>query len=258
MIEALAELSRISGDLLQAGFIIFLRVGAVLALAPGFGERSIPPRIRLSLALAFTLVVFPAVAPELRAGLQEGSIWRWVLVESAIGLSIGAVLRFFLIALMLAGTMMSQASSLSQLFGGSSGEPQPAIGNLLVLGALALAMGLGLHVRFAELLIASYSAMPPGVIPDAALMKGWGLEGVSHSFSLAFSLSAPFVIGGLIYNVALGAINRAMPQLMVAFVGAPALTAGGLILLAIVAPATLMIWHQAFVDFLTSPFELAP
>lgn len=258
MIEVLAELTRISSDLLQAGFIIFLRVGAVLALAPGFGERSIPARFRLSLALAFTLIAFPAVAPDLGLEVQDGSIWRWVLVESAIGLSIGAALRFFVIALMLAGTMMSQASSLSQLFGGSSGEPQPAIGNLLVLGALALAMGLGLHVRFAELLIASYSALPPGVLPDAALIKDWGLQGVSRSFALAFSLAAPFVIGGLIYNVALGAINRAMPQLMVAFVGAPALTAGGLILLAIIAPATLLIWHEAFVDFLIAPFELAP
>lgn len=258
MIEALADLTRISSDLLQAGFIIFLRVGAVLALAPGFGERSIPPRIRLSLAVAFTLVVFPAVAPELRAEMRDKPLFGLILAESAIGLAIGAVLRFFVISLMLAGTMASQASSLSQLFGGSSGEPQPAIGNLLVLGALALAMGFGLHVQLAELLIGSYEALPPGVLPDAALMKDWGLDGIRRGFALAFSLAAPFVIGGLIYNVALGAINRAMPQLMVAFVGAPALTAGGLILLAIVAPATLVIWHQAFTDFLISPFELAP
>ncbi|MFC3118840.1 flagellar biosynthetic protein FliR [Jhaorihella thermophila] len=38
---------------------------------------------------------------------------------------------------------------------------------------------------------------------------------------LPFSLSAPFVIASLLYNLTLGAINRAMPQLMVTLVGAP-------------------------------------
>ncbi len=66
--------------------------------------------------------------------------------------------------------------------------------------------------------------------PDLAR---WGLAQVSRSFALAFSLAAPFVIAGLLYNVALGVINRAMPQLMVAMVGAPAITLGGIALFAL-------------------------
>ena len=57
-----------------------------------------------------------------------------------------------------------------------------------------------------------------------------------------FSLAAPFVIMGFAYNVALGAINRAMPQLMVAFVGAPAITAAGLLVLMLAAPVILHFW----------------
>ena len=49
---------------------------------------------------------------------------------------------------------------------------------------------------------------------------------MAASFALALSLAAPFVIASLLYNVALGVINKAMPQLMVAFVGAPAITCG--------------------------------
>ena len=40
--------------------------------------------------------------------------------------------------------------------------------------------------------------------------------------------------------------NRAMPQLMVAFVGAPAISFGGLALLLIVAPFLLDVWRNAF------------
>ena len=49
-----------------AGFIlVFVRVGAIAALLPGFGEQAIPARVRLGVAFAFALVVWPMVAPGL-------------------------------------------------------------------------------------------------------------------------------------------------------------------------------------------------
>ena len=251
MSAALADLLQLSQTLLVGGFVVFLRIGGMMALLPAFGEHSIPARVRLALSLAFTVVVLPTVAVPAPTPLICAA-------EVMIGLLIGAVLRLFVIALQIAGTLAAQATSLSQLFGGSSGEPQPAIGHLLMLGGLALAVQSGLHVRFAELMIGSYDALPPGNFPDAALVRAWGLSGVSQAFALAFSIAAPFVVAGLIYNVALGAINRAMPQLMVAFVGAPALTAGGLVLLMIAAPTGLMVWLGAFEGFVANPFEVAP
>jgi flagellar biosynthetic protein FliR len=76
---------------------------------------------------------------------------------------------------------------------------------------------------------------------------------VARAFALAFSLAAPFVVASFLYNLALGAINRAMPQLMVAFVGAPVITAGGLVLLALALPALLGVWLAAFDEFLARP-----
>ena len=152
--------------------------------------------------------------------------------------------------------MAAQSISLSQLFGGTTGEPQPAVGELLTLAGLALAVHLGLHVKLVQIFISSYEVFPPGAFPSADLMQQWQLGGIARAFALAFSLAAPFVIAGLIYNIALGAINRAMPQLMVAFVGAPALTLGGLTLLMIALPTALMIWNDSFDAFLANPFTV--
>jgi flagellar biosynthetic protein FliR len=58
------------------------------------------------------------------------------------------------------------------------------------------------------------------------------------------------------YNLALGAINRAMPALMVSFIGAPALSAGGLALLAILMPFLLSVWVDALKATMASPFEV--
>jgi len=44
----------------------------------------------------------------------------------------------------------------------------------------------------------------------------------------------------------------------VAFVGAPALTLGGLALLAVVAPLGLAVWMQALDGFFAAPFTVSP
>lgn len=260
MTEALLALTGIGQEGLFALFVVFLRVGAVMALLPAFGELTVPRRIRLGLAIAFTVIVAPVVAPVL-PGTPEASAWLAVGMpaEIAIGLLLGIGVRLFVLALQTAGTMAAQATSLSQIFGGSSGvDPQPAIAHLLVLAGLALAVLADLHLRVAEALVLSYELFPPGRLPEAAAVADWGTSRVAEAFALAFTLSAPFVVASVIYNVALGAINRAMPQLMVAFVGAPALTWGGLVLLLLAVPAMLQLWLAALHGFLGDPLGGAP
>lgn len=253
MIDALADLAGLSGAWLQAAALVFFRVGAAMALLPGFGEQSIPNRIRLTLALAFTAIVTPAV--EARIPPEQSLIWP-IMTEAVIGLALGAVLRLFIQALQMAGTIAAQATSLSQFFGGAEVDPQPAIAQILMVAGFALAVAAGLHVKLAQALILSYDLLPPGRFPAPADLSRWGIANIAQAFTLAFTLSAPFVIAATIYNAAMGAINRAMPQLMVAFVGAPALTLGGLALLAIAAPLMLTLWSGAFAAFLADPFGL--
>lgn len=234
---------------------VFLRVGAAMALFPAFGERSLPERIRLALAVGFTVIVAPAAAPIIEpVASANAAMPLWLGAEVLAGLVIGISVRLFIMALQMAGTIAAQSTSLSQIFGGTAVDPLPAMGHVLVIGGLALAVMLGLHVRLAQLLIASYDVFPPGEVPGVALITEWGTGQIASAFALAFTLAAPFVIASLIYNVALGVINRAMPQLMVAFVGAPAITAGGLILLVLTAPILLDVWRSAFLAFLADPF----
>lgn len=255
MITALTELLSIGQEALWSGFVVFARVGAAMALLPAFGERAVPARVRLILALMFTLIVLPGIADRIPPPAPGLGFAPVLLTETLAGLFFGMALRLFILALQIAGTIAAQSTSLSQIFGGSAGtDPQPAMGHVLLWGGLALATILGLHVRLAEYLLTSYDMVSPGVILPAALVAEAGLGEIGRSFALGFTLAAPFVIASLVYNVTLGVINRAMPQLMVAFVGAPAITAGGLILLLIAAPYMLQIWSGALGSFIADPF----
>ncbi len=251
--EALATLLEEGGGALAAGFVVFLRVGAAMAMLPAFGERTVPMRVRLGLTVALTLITAPAVLPALSALGQEPSLGRIVATETIAGLALGATLRLFVMVLQIAGTMAAQSVSLSQIFGGQAIDPQPAIGHVMVISGLALAAMAGLHVKVVQLFVLSYDLMPAGAFPAPADLLEWGLARVTHAFSLAFTLAAPFVIASLIYNLALGVINRAMPQLMVAFVGAPAITAAGLLLLMLSLPLILPVWLGAMDAFMAAP-----
>jgi flagellar biosynthesis protein FliR len=247
----LAELAGIARAAAFAGLAVFLRVGAMMLMLPAFGEQVVPMRVKLALALAFTTIVTPAVSDRLPP--TDPFPILIFATEVIYGLFLGFGVRLFIFALQIAGAIAAQATTLSQMFGGIGAEPQPIIGNALIIAGLATAVATGLHVRVAEMLILSYGALPAGQMPSPADIALVGMSQVARAFSLGFSLAAPFVIASVLYNVALGFINRAMPQLAVSFVGAPALTLGSLALFAFAAPGLLAVWLGLLQAHLVDP-----
>lgn len=250
----LQELGGFGAATLWAWTLVFLRVGAALALLPAFGEQSVPQRLRLVLALAFTAVVAPAVFDK----VPQAGLLLPAAIEIVAGLVLGISLRLFVMALQTAGAIVAQAISLSQVMGNAGPEPQPAVTHLFVMAALALAVMNGLHVRVAEFLILSYQILPPGAFPGVEEFTAWGTSQTAQAFSLAFSLAAPFTIAAFLYNLALAVINRAMPSLMVSFIGAPALSGGGLVLLFLLSPLLLSVWLLALGDHLGGSLGALP
>lgn len=252
--QAMAFLTPLQ-DMIWVAALIFMRVAAAVYLMPAFGEQSVPQRVKLVLAFAFTAVIYPAVSPLMT---DFASFPVAAGAEVIAGLCIGLGMRMFILALEITAAIIGQSTSLSQMFGGATPEPQPAFGNLLILAALALAVSTGLHVRAASLFILSYEAFPAGRLPSLSDISDWGLQNVVHATVLAFSLAAPFVIASVIYNLALGVINKAMPQMPVSMVGAPAMSAGALVLMAVASPILLGIWLHEFHGFMAQPTRLVP
>ncbi|MEM1074338.1 MAG: flagellar biosynthetic protein FliR [Pseudomonadota bacterium] len=239
-------------SILWQGLMVFVRVGAMTAMLPAFGEQSVSLRVKLAIAICFTAIVAPAV-PAIAPPLTPADATHMILTETVAGVSLGIGVRLFVLALQTAGTIAAQSTSLTQVLGGAAVDPQPAMGYVLIVAGLALAVITGLHVKAAQYVILSYDFMPFGRFLKASDVADWGVGQVAAAFSLAFTLAAPFVILSVLYNFALGAINRAMPQLMVAFVGAPVITLGGLALLLVAAPYMLTVWLSALDRFLANP-----
>lgn len=247
-----ASIAALARSGLDPATLVFLRVGALMALLPAFGETKIPARLRLVLALSFSVVVFPAVKPHLPPELSLGVAG----VEVVAGLILGMGLRLLVLALQFAGSIAAQSASLSQFFASAGAEPQPALSILFTVSALALAVQAGLHVRVAELLILSYDVLPAGSWPSTATVAEWGVAQVARATGLAFTLAAPFVLAALLWNLALGVMNRAMPMLPVSFIGAPALSLGALGITALAAGGILTVWLTVLANYLSAPMVL--
>lgn len=256
MSAVLAEILARAPDMLVPYFLVFLRIGAAMALLPAFGEMMLPLRVRLAAAIAFTLIAAPVVLGR-TAGAGVGDSGSYTALgagEVLTGLALGLALRLQIMALQVAASIAAQSTSLAQLLGEANVDPQPAIGVVLLLAALALGAELGLHVQVAAMFIRSYDFLGPGAVLGGGDLARWLVGAASTMSGFALALAAPFVAASLLYNLALGVINRAMPQLMVAFVGAPAITLGALVLLAITAPVMLGLWADALQSRLFDPF----
>jgi len=258
MLDGLAQLLSQSSASLAALMLVFVRVAAVVALLPGFGEQAIPSRVRLMAAIGFTLVVWPMVQsrlPEIDPALP--AMAKLILIEAGIGFLIGISLRLLVMALQLAGTIAAQSTAITQIAGvGVTPDPMPAIGNILMLAGLALALVTGLHIKASLAIASTYDLFPLGTIPVAGDIAEWGTARVADVFAFGFTLAAPFVIAAFAYNLALGAINRAMPTLAVAFVGAPLITAGALLILLLAAPAIITVWNERLDMVLANPMGM--
>ena len=225
-------------------FAIFTRVSVLAFVLPGLGESTVPIRVRLAAALAITFILAPLVMAFENHHIESVSKFTETLAAEAVaGAIIGFSIRIAIFAIQTAGAIIAQSLSLAQLFGsGISLEPESSIATLLMVTGVVLAVSAGLHFEAISVLLVSYTIMPLGMFPGADQTGQWAADRTGFAFAAALSLALPFVVLGFVYNLAIGAANRAMPQLMVAFVGIPAITLAGLALLALSAPFILNSW----------------
>ncbi len=234
---------------------VFARIGAILFLLPGFGERAMSIRLRLVVALLLALLLAPLI--EALGSQRPNGLAAFVhllLAEAVIGLVLGLAFRLLVWALQIAGMTAAQHISIAQMFGaGVSPEPEPTIATLLSFGGIAIALSLGLHIEIVGILARSYDTFPFGVFPAGRELGDWTTARISETFAFGIMLAAPFVAVGFAYNLALGALNRAMPQLLVALVGVPFLVWIGLAILFLILPALFSAWMAQLLEVMNDP-----
>jgi flagellar biosynthetic protein FliR len=226
--------------------LLFTRIGAILMLMPALGEDMIPMRMRLSFALAFTLVVYPLLSPNL-PGMPADvmGIVGLIFHELAIGIILGAIARITVMATQVAGSIIAFQTGLSTAMAADPtqvGVQGAVFGSFLSFLGMVLIFATDLHHMALAATYDSYMVFPldaPLMFDDAAQLA---IQTVAGAFSVGVQMSAPFIVFGLVFNLGAGILARLMPAMQVFFVLMPANIVIGLVLFALLLSA-MMGWY---------------
>lgn len=217
--------------------LVFARIGTLVMLMPGIGERFIMSRGRLSLAFFIALMITPMARPLITLPTEAAGLVTLLISEILIGLSIGVCVRMLMASLQTAGVIVAQTMGLgfAMTVDPTGGLQNPSIGNLLTMLGITLILTSDLHHVSIAAMHESYRMLPPGGLPEMSDMVQLAIRAVTQGFALAVQIAAPFVVFGLLFNIGLGVLARMMPQLQVFFLAIPASILGGmLVLLAVI------------------------
>jgi flagellar biosynthetic protein FliR len=218
----------------ELGFTVwpFFRIAGVMMVAPIFGARLVPKRVRLALAVATTVVVGPMLPPT-RAfdlSLATGLV---VAQELVIGVAIGFCLQTIFDALIVAGQTiaMSMGLGMATMVDPQRGISVPVISQFFVILGTLIFLSLGGHLATLRFLSDSFTLLPVGNGLSANgfyMVANWG----GQLFAGALRIALPAATALLIANIAFGIMSRAAPTLNLFAVGLPAgLLIGFLLLL---------------------------
>ncbi|HEX3499363.1 MAG TPA: flagellar biosynthetic protein FliR [Stellaceae bacterium] len=238
-----------------AVMLVFCRVGSALMVLPGFGDLYVPARYRLLLGAFLAMLLATALATILPAQPDSPLTLMSLLGgEIVIGLFIGSIGRLMLSALETAGAVISLQLGLSaaQIFNPALAQQTAITGAFLTVFGVLLIFMTDTHHLLLRGMIASYGLFPPGTFPGFGDMSDTVTRIVSASFRLAIELSAPFIVLGTVFFVALGFLARLMPQLQIFFVVLPVQVAGGLVVFAFTLYAVMQWFLDDFVQTVTS------
>src|SRR4051795_1678359 len=242
-----------------AAFILmFARIGTMLMLLPGLGEMSVPVRVRLTIALVLTLVLFPLHRAGYTIDLRSpGPVIVALGQELAIGVVLGLTARLTISALQVAGSVIAQQLGLGFVTAvdPTQGQQGLILGNFLALLGVTLIFATDLHHMVIAALHDSYRLFRPGEVPAVGDVSSLVTKTVASAFRVGIQLSGPFLVFGLVFNVALGVLSRLMPQMQVYFVAVPLSIMIGYLILLVVVGAMM----GAFLNFVAGALrELAP
>src|SRR5215207_4802058 len=229
-----------SWEPLAFGFLLVLfRCAGLFMVAPLFGTKSVPPQVRMGLALSVSLIAFQAAGmPRFAEWGHTGPLLGAMVSESLIGLSAGLAAKLCIEAASAAGHAagLSMGIGFAAVLDPVHGADSNALSELLLFAALGAALAAGLHREAIGWFCRSIIEIPPGTERSIQELAQGVITEAARGCALAIRLGFPIMAAVLFGYVVLGVLGRAAPQAQLSNIGyGVALLAGG-VALYLVAP----------------------
>jgi len=196
-------------------------MSALMLYAPVFSLPALTTRLRILIALALAVMVYPLfdwprIDPLSAQGLRE------IVNQITIGLLMGLILQVAVAAVVVAGQAISNSMGLSMamMIDPNLGNV-PTIAQFLIVLATLVFVGLGGHALLLAMVVESFASLPVGTL--VMVDQGWAqlLSWSTMIFLGAVLVALPVMVTLLFINIGIGVITRAAPSLNIFAVGLP-------------------------------------
>lgn len=220
--------------------VVLFRIAGLMVTAPVFGSPNVPAPVKLGFSTAFALALTPTVALTVGHPPDNWLVFVGILLgETLVGMLIGYLVSLFFSAVQMAGAFvdMQMGFGIFQLMNPFSPTPSSLLSQLHTLLLTVVYLQVNAHHWLLAALADSFHAVPHSVLSlNPAQLQPLLSEVIVQVFTLALRIAAPATAVLIVVDAALAIVSRAVPQMPVFFVGAPAKIAMGLLVLAIVLP----------------------
>ena len=214
------------------------RILGLIMVAPVFGHRSVPARVKIGLGIFIALIISPTLPPMPNVGLGS---WHglFILVQQLlIGMAIGFIMRVVFAAIEAAGEIVGLQMGLgfASFFDPQSAGQTLVVAQFFNMLAALLFLAVNAHLLLLGVLVDSFQSLPISTQPlSAAGFYNVAAFG-STVFAVGLQLALPLIAILLMTNLALGILTRSAPQLNIFAIGFPITLGVGLIALDITLP----------------------
>lgn len=243
----------LTGDIVEK-FYTFLwpltRIAAALMTVPILSVDAANARVRLMLALALTLLIFPMFTWPIIDPISSLGITT-MFNQVGIGVMMGLTLQVITAAMIVAGQAISSAMglSMSNLLDPNLGNV-PVLSQFLIILSTLIFLGTGGHLMLISILLDSFTLIPIGQSLLSLAAIGKLLAWSSMMFLGAVLIGLPVLVTLLVVNIGLGVMTRAAPSLNIFVVGLPATILAGFMILLLsmgsIGSRIQWLWLQGF------------
>lgn len=230
--------------------LMFARITGLFVIAPFFGSMNIPMYFRVTMALAFSVLMFPVINT-IGYATAPDDVFRYagaVLSEVLVGWMIGFVAYVVFSAVNFAGKVMDMqvGFAMVNIMDPTSGQQIPLIGSFLYNLMIIVFVVVNGHHMLISALFESFRIVPVLTVshdPNIAVFVSNLVHGV---FLTGMKIAMPVTFAILLTNVGLGVLARTMPQLNIFVVGVPLQIIVGIVVLSILLPFYVMFLDVLF------------
>jgi flagellar biosynthetic protein FliR len=215
----------------ESFMLIFMRVGAMLFVAPVFGGAAVPTQSKVLFAMVLSLVLLPMVNVPARTLPHDVLPLGWLGVnELLVGLVMGASLVFIFAAVQYAGEIVDfqMGFSIVNLIDPTQDIQIPVMGFFHFLIATLIFLAMDAHHWIIRGLVDSFEIVPLMTTGFSGLAAASIAKVFGDLFVVAVRIAAPAIAVLMLYNASLGIIAKTVPQINLLIVGFPVRIALGM------------------------------